>query len=139
NLGTSSVKSGRSRVLKIKLGRSIPKVMGDLIEVGQTMGNNIEGCLGQLVKIRWIEELNRKHKVNFVAIQETKIETIDLFSIKELWGNLSVDYVLSSSVGFSGGTWIPTPAKMTIITVYAPQDISEQRTLWDYIIHLIDT
>nr|GEZ48574.1 hypothetical protein [Tanacetum cinerariifolium] len=41
---------------------------------------NVQG-LGQTTKKNWIRELNRKFKVNFVAIQETKLETIDLFAI----------------------------------------------------------
>ncbi|GKE87225.1 hypothetical protein Tco_1564700, partial [Tanacetum coccineum] len=41
----SSVKSGSNRSLKLKLGGSILEVMEDLVEVGQTMGYNMEGCL----------------------------------------------------------------------------------------------
>ncbi|GJS90564.1 RNA-directed DNA polymerase, eukaryota [Tanacetum coccineum] len=115
--------------------------------------------LSQSAKKRWIQELNRKHKVNFVAIQETKIEKINLFSINSLWGNVSYDYAFSPSVGYSGGilcvwdsnmfvkesvtisdlfvairgTWISTSSKLLIISVYAPQEVSERRILWDYI------
>ncbi|GJU77185.1 RNA-directed DNA polymerase, eukaryota [Tanacetum coccineum] len=35
------------------------------------------------------------------------------------------------------GTWIPTSTKLLIISVYAPQELSEKRDLWDYL-HLID-
>nr|GFB92796.1 RNA-directed DNA polymerase, eukaryota [Tanacetum cinerariifolium] len=45
NICTSSIKSGRSRFLKIKLGGSLLDVMEDLIEAGQTMGYNMEGCM----------------------------------------------------------------------------------------------
>nr|GFA74320.1 hypothetical protein [Tanacetum cinerariifolium] len=45
--------------------------------------------LGQLTKKRWIRELNKKNKINFAAIQETKLESIDLFSIKELRGDFN--------------------------------------------------
>ncbi|GJV39152.1 RNA-directed DNA polymerase, eukaryota [Tanacetum coccineum] len=34
------------------------------------------------------------------------------------------------------GTWIPTSTKLLIISVYAPQELSEKRDLWDYL-HLI--
>ncbi|GJY86913.1 RNA-directed DNA polymerase, eukaryota [Tanacetum coccineum] len=73
---------------------SILDVMDDLIKVGQTMGYNIEGCLGHKDKKGWIRELCFLHKINFVALQETKIESIDLFSIKKLWG-LCLDRHLS--------------------------------------------
>ncbi|GKB06122.1 RNA-directed DNA polymerase, eukaryota [Tanacetum coccineum] len=63
---------------------------------------NIQG-LGNKAKKGWIQELNTKHRVNFVALQETKMEKMDLFSIKALWGNLSFDYAFSPSIGYSGG------------------------------------
>ncbi|GJY58836.1 RNA-directed DNA polymerase, eukaryota [Tanacetum coccineum] len=124
---------------------------------------NIQG-LGQLTKKRWIRELNMKNKINFVAFQETKLESIDLFSIKELWGNFSFDFTLSPSIGFSGGilcvwdpniflkdnatisdsfvavrgTWVSSSTKLMIVSVYAPQDLSEKKSLWEYITHIID-
>ncbi|GKA19100.1 RNA-directed DNA polymerase, eukaryota [Tanacetum coccineum] len=107
--GNSSAKSGSNRVLKIKLGGFIFEVMEGLVEIGQTMSFkmnllslNVQG-LGQSAKKNWIQELNRKHYVNFVAIQGTKMENIDLFSIKALWGNFSFDFAFSPSVGSSEG------------------------------------
>ncbi|GKB16780.1 RNA-directed DNA polymerase, eukaryota [Tanacetum coccineum] len=125
---------------------------------------NIQG-LGNKAKKGWIQELNTKHRVNFVALQETKMEKMDLFSIKALWGNLSFDYAFSPSIGYSGGilcvwdprlfvkdnstvsdsflaisgTWIPSSTKLLVISVYAPQDLTERRMLWDFIHHLIDS
>ncbi|GJX22165.1 hypothetical protein Tco_0226610 [Tanacetum coccineum] len=51
NEGTSSVKSGSIRVSKLKLGGSILEVMENLVEVGQTMGYNIEGCMKNIEAI----------------------------------------------------------------------------------------
>ncbi|GJX67465.1 RNA-directed DNA polymerase, eukaryota [Tanacetum coccineum] len=34
------------------------------------------------------------------------------------------------------GTWIPSSSKLLIISVYAPQELSEKRALWDYL-HLL--
>ncbi|GJT89436.1 RNA-directed DNA polymerase, eukaryota [Tanacetum coccineum] len=96
--------------------------------------------------------------------QETKVEKIDLFSLRNLWGNFSYDIAFSPSVGYSGGllcvwdpnlfskdsvtisdsfmairgTWTSTSTKLLIVSVYAPQDLSERKTLWEYISHLID-
>ncbi|GKC68389.1 RNA-directed DNA polymerase, eukaryota, partial [Tanacetum coccineum] len=79
-------------------------------------------------------------------------------------GNSFFDYALSSSFGNSGGilcvweptlfvkdnvtsfdnflavmgTWVPSSSKLLIISVYAPQDLTEKRVLWDYILRLID-
>ncbi|GJU74337.1 RNA-directed DNA polymerase, eukaryota, partial [Tanacetum coccineum] len=100
---------------------------------------NIQG-LGQSAKKSWTQEIYRKHKVNFVAIQETKMKDIGLFSIKALWGNFSYDFVFSPSVRSSRGilcvwgpnlfnkdnvtildyfvavrgTWVPTSTKLLI-------------------------
>ncbi|GJW89042.1 RNA-directed DNA polymerase, eukaryota [Tanacetum coccineum] len=124
---------------------------------------NVQG-LGHKAKKRWIQELNHKHGVNFLAIQETKMETIDLFNIKAIWGNYSFNYASSASVGYSGGnlciwdpilfkkenvtasdsflairgTWLPSSTKLLIISVYAPQDHVEKRMLWDYLLHLLE-
>ncbi|GJR71569.1 RNA-directed DNA polymerase, eukaryota, partial [Tanacetum coccineum] len=164
--GVSSVKCRSNQSLKLKLGGLILEVIKDLVEVGFKMNFlslNIQG-LGQSTKKNWIRELNRKYKVNFVAIQETKLENIDLFAIKALWGNFSYDFDVSPSVGYFGGllcvwdpnmfskdsvtisdsflairgTWISSSTKLFIVYVYAPQDLSERKTLWEYIIHMID-
>ncbi|GJU32554.1 hypothetical protein Tco_1176143, partial [Tanacetum coccineum] len=50
-------------------GGSILEVMENLVEVGQTMGYNMEGCLGQSAKKRWIQELNMTTSDSFVAIR----------------------------------------------------------------------
>ncbi|GJR64738.1 hypothetical protein Tco_0010803 [Tanacetum coccineum] len=89
---------------KFQASGSILKVMDELIKVAQTMG------LGNNAKKGWIQELNTKHSANFVDLQETKMEKMDLFSIKALWGNLSFDYAFSPSIGYSGGilcVWDP--------------------------------
>nr|GEZ08616.1 RNA-directed DNA polymerase, eukaryota [Tanacetum cinerariifolium]GEZ08954.1 RNA-directed DNA polymerase, eukaryota [Tanacetum cinerariifolium] len=149
---------------KHKVGGSILDLIDELETskiLDEFLSLNIQG-LGNKAKRRWINELCHKHKINFVTLQETKAENIDLCSIKELWGNLFFDHVVGSSIGCSGGivcvwdpnmfvkdhvsksdyfvalmgTWIPTSTKLLIISVYAPQELSEKRDLWDYL-HLI--
>ncbi|GJT69110.1 RNA-directed DNA polymerase, eukaryota [Tanacetum coccineum] len=160
----SNGKCGSNRSFKLKAGGLILDVMEDLIEIGHVMGYNMEGCLGHTSKKDWIQELNLKYKVNFATIQETKSEKIDLFAIKSLWGNFNFDFVYSPSVGLSGGilcvwnpnvfakesvtvsdsfvavrgTWISSSLKLMFVSVYAPQDISERKSLWDYIKHMIN-
>ncbi|GJZ68511.1 RNA-directed DNA polymerase, eukaryota [Tanacetum coccineum] len=166
--GVPSLRSSNSGSFKLKAGGSILDLMEELVSVGQTMGYNMEGCikdiesiigLGNKAKRRWVNELCHKHKINFVSLQETKAENIDLCSIQELWGNLFFDHVVGSSVGCSGGivcvwdptmfvkdhvsksdyfialmgTWTPTSSKLLIISVYAPQELSEKRELWEYL------
>ncbi|GKE52466.1 RNA-directed DNA polymerase, eukaryota, partial [Tanacetum coccineum] len=66
------------------------------------MSLNIQG-LGHEAKKGWINRLCSLHKLNFIALQETKMENIDVISIKSVWGNYSFDHDVSSSVGNSGG------------------------------------
>ncbi|GJY79348.1 RNA-directed DNA polymerase, eukaryota, partial [Tanacetum coccineum] len=166
NNGGISSHSGVKRSFNLKTGGSIMDVIENLVEIGQTMGYNMEGCkknLEDIVSSHGDSQLNTKHKINFVAIQETKLESIDLFSIREIWGNLSFDFSVSPSVGYSGGivciwdpacfakdnatisdnfvavrgTWVSSATKLMIVSIYAPQDLTEKRALWDYISHII--
>ncbi|GJR32202.1 RNA-directed DNA polymerase, eukaryota [Tanacetum coccineum] len=92
------------------------------------------------------------------------MESIDLFSIKALWGNVNFDHHVSSAIGNSGGilcvwdpnmfirehvspsdyflavmgTWSPTSTKLLVISIYAPQELMEKRDLWDYLCMMID-
>ncbi|GJY80626.1 RNA-directed DNA polymerase, eukaryota [Tanacetum coccineum] len=95
--------------------------------------------------------------------QETKMENIDLFSIKRCWENFAFDYVHSTFVGNSGrilcvwdpktfiilnatvsdyfvmvrGDWVPNGTKLLIILVYAPQELTDKKLLWDYLSHVM--
>ncbi|GJR94425.1 RNA-directed DNA polymerase, eukaryota [Tanacetum coccineum] len=123
---------------------------------------NVQG-LGHKTKNEWVKELNIKHKINFVALQETEMESISHMDVKCIWGNSNFQFVTSDSVGNSGGilcawedsifkkdcvsvsdnfialyrTWLSINAKVLIVVVYAPQSPVLKRTLWDYISGLI--
>ncbi|GKE59810.1 hypothetical protein Tco_1510177, partial [Tanacetum coccineum] len=62
--------------------------------------------LAQKAKKDGVKELCVKNKVNFLALQEIKIENMEIFSVKMCWGNYAFDYVHSDSVGNSGGARI---------------------------------
>ncbi|GJZ84117.1 RNA-directed DNA polymerase, eukaryota [Tanacetum coccineum] len=141
-----------------RTGGSILQLIEHLVKVGHTMRYSMEGCLTQKAKKYWVKELCVKNKVNLLSLQETKIESIELLSVKMCWGNFAFDYVHSDSVGNSGGIlcvwdpryfkknnvmvsdyfimirgiWVPTGKNLLIISVYAPQELSEKKTLWDY-------
>ncbi|GJS47171.1 RNA-directed DNA polymerase, eukaryota, reverse transcriptase zinc-binding domain protein [Tanacetum coccineum] len=94
-----------------RTGGSILNLMDELVKVGQTMGYNMEGCLAQKAKNDWVKELCIRNKVNFLTLQETKMEDVELFNVKMCWGNFAFDYVHSASVGNSGGilcVWDPS-------------------------------
>ncbi|GJW39584.1 RNA-directed DNA polymerase, eukaryota [Tanacetum coccineum] len=110
---------------KKKAGGSILEVIDDMIKVGQSMGFTMEGCLGSKAKKDWIKELNNKHKVNFLSVQETKLDCISDMDVKVLWGNYKFEYTISEAVRNSGGI------------LWAPQSITSKRSLWSYISSLI--
>nr|GEW64745.1 RNA-directed DNA polymerase, eukaryota, reverse transcriptase zinc-binding domain protein [Tanacetum cinerariifolium] len=138
-------KSGASRT-----GGSIVQIMDELVTVGQTMGYDMT-------------ELCVSNKVNFVSLQETKMESIDLWGIKRCWGNFDFDYVYSEAVGNScgilcvwdpnmfkklnatvsdfftivRGIWLPSGKRLLVISVYARQELRDKKMLWDYLVMVI--
>ncbi|GKD73446.1 RNA-directed DNA polymerase, eukaryota, partial [Tanacetum coccineum] len=92
------------------------------------------------------------------------MEQVNLFCIKSCWGNFAFDFIVSPSVGNSGGVlcvwdsnmfrkghatvsdyfiaimgkWVPNDKNLLIISVYAPQELSEKKMLWQYLNHMID-
>ncbi|GJX11990.1 RNA-directed DNA polymerase, eukaryota [Tanacetum coccineum] len=104
---------------------------------------NIQG-LAQKAKKDWVRELAMKHKVNFLSIQETKMEEIDVFSVRNCWGNYSYDFLHSNSVGNSGyfvivrGKWLKRDIDLLIVAIYAPHDPRDKRMVWDYLSHVIN-
>ncbi|GJS77776.1 RNA-directed DNA polymerase, eukaryota [Tanacetum coccineum] len=142
-----------------KKGGSVLGVLEEMIRVGRVVGYSMEGCLGNKTKKEWVKELTNNNKLNFIAIQETKMEKVPHMDVKFMWGNSNYDYVFSESIGNSGGilciweesifrknyvtisdsfvaiygTWIPNKTKILIVSIYAPQQPSLRRVLWDYL------
>ncbi|GJZ69585.1 RNA-directed DNA polymerase, eukaryota [Tanacetum coccineum] len=120
-------------------------------------------CLTHKAKNDWVKELCGSNKVNFLTLQETKMESIELFDIKRCWGNFAFDYVHSDSVGNSGGilcvwdpnsfvklsatvsdyfvilrgNWVSNGKLLLIISMYAPQELAEKKLVWDYLGHVM--
>ncbi|GKE83275.1 RNA-directed DNA polymerase, eukaryota [Tanacetum coccineum] len=157
NKNSESKRSGHSKYSVLpRTGGSILNLMEEVVKVGQTMG------LAQKAKKDWVKELCVKNKVNFVGLQETKMGSIDLSSVRSCWGNSNFDYVHSDSVGNSGGilciwdpnsfrrssftrsdyfvivrgVWLKSGIDLMIVVVYAPQEAKEKRMLWDYLAHV---
>ncbi|GJZ41835.1 RNA-directed DNA polymerase, eukaryota [Tanacetum coccineum] len=144
-------------------GGSILCVLEELVKVGQAMGYNMKG-LAQKAKKDWVKELCLKNKVNFLALQETKMENMNLWCVKACWGNYTFDYAHSDSVGNSGGilciwdpnsfqkdnvtvsdffiiirgTWLKSGVKILMVAVYAPHDLRDKKILWDYLEYIIN-
>nr|GEW35435.1 RNA-directed DNA polymerase, eukaryota, reverse transcriptase zinc-binding domain protein [Tanacetum cinerariifolium] len=107
---------------------SILGLLDEVVKVGQVMGYKMEGAKKDRVK-----ELCVKNKVNFLAIQETKMKNMDIVCVRQCCGNLGFEYVYSDAVGNSSGMWRLTGKKLLLIAVYAPHDIKDKQMLWDYL------
>nr|GEX75748.1 RNA-directed DNA polymerase, eukaryota [Tanacetum cinerariifolium] len=128
-------------------------------------GQNKEALngLGHKTKKEWVKELNLKHKVNFLTLQETKMNRITHMDVKCIWGNSDYNFITSDSVGNSGGilciwednvfikdhvtisdnfvaiygSWNSNKSRVLFVMVYAPQSIALKLVLWEYISLLI--
>ncbi|GKB11596.1 nucleotide-binding alpha-beta plait domain-containing protein [Tanacetum coccineum] len=94
-----------------------------------------ESGLAQKAKKDWAKELCVKNKVNFLAIQETKMEEIDLFSVRRCWGNSTFEHLHSNSDRFAK----PSERRANIdmrfpktISEDQSQDLSETFLTGDY-------
>nr|GEU60494.1 RNA-directed DNA polymerase, eukaryota [Tanacetum cinerariifolium] len=120
---------GQSAAIK---GGSVLGVLEEVIRVGQAMGYSMEGC--------------EKDTESIIRNQGDDAE------------NFNYDYVCSDSLGNSGGilciweatvfkkeyvtisdnfvaiygTWLPNNSRILFVAVYAPQQVSSKRVLWDY-------
>ncbi|GJZ74571.1 hypothetical protein Tco_0639036, partial [Tanacetum coccineum] len=65
-----------------------------------------------------------------VQVQETKLSRLDVFMVKNIWGNMSFDFATCSA---QEGTWMSTNTDLLFMSIYAPQDISRKRHLWSYV------
>ncbi|GKA02716.1 RNA-directed DNA polymerase, eukaryota [Tanacetum coccineum] len=104
-------------------GGSLLSLMDELVKVGQTMGYKMDGCMSNMTEI--IKSQGAK-EVNFLVLQETKMESMKIFSIKMCWGNFAFDYVHSDSVG----VWLKTGKDLLIVAVYAPHDFKDKQVLF---------
>ncbi|GKC64318.1 reverse transcriptase domain-containing protein, partial [Tanacetum coccineum] len=107
-------------------GFSLLARLEETIKVGLALGLNMEGCLGDLNKMRWIRDLCHKHMVNFLAIQESKMVKADLCMFRQ-------NYVVVD------GLWIPGDVHIRWITIYAPQSLSNKIALWSSLLQLTVT
>nr|XP_043616324.1 uncharacterized protein LOC122588274 [Erigeron canadensis] len=62
--------------------------------------NDDKGCER---KRKSINRILSKYRVTFLAIQETKMATSDIYRLKSLWGNHNFEFFESLSIGRSGG------------------------------------
>ncbi|GJR69948.1 RNA-directed DNA polymerase, eukaryota [Tanacetum coccineum] len=150
--GTDSMSCGHFKTSEApRTGGSILGLLEEVVKVGQG--------LAKKAKKEWVRELCNKYKVNFLTLQETKMESMDVFCARRCWGNMAFEYVHSEAVGNSGGVlcmwdpncftkksvtksdsfvlirgeWRLSGQNLMVIAVYGPQDAREKCMLWDYL------
>jgi hypothetical protein len=122
---------------------------------------NVRG-LGSRVKRKKIADLVRTEKLDFLALQETKMEVISDSLVHNLWGNSDCCWAFVPSVGSSGGIlsiwrkqysvllfsffgegflgvcldWGVIPQRIFLINIYSKCDLSAKRVLWSDILSL---
>nr|GEV36574.1 RNA-directed DNA polymerase, eukaryota [Tanacetum cinerariifolium] len=112
NDAQGSICSGHFKKSKVpRTGGSILQLIDELVNVGQTMGYDMTGCLAQKAKKDWVKELCVSHK----KMNET---VSDYFTMVR-------------------GVWVPSGKRLLIILVYASQELSEKKMLWDYLSFVI--
>ncbi|GLT45515.1 hypothetical protein SLA2020_193430 [Shorea laevis] len=116
---------------------------------------NVRG-LGSLVKRKEISKLVRIENLDFLFLQETKLEGIEMSLCRLLWNTDDFDWVMQKSNGNSGGLlcvwnkrnfvkssvveghgfigilgeWGKQRLKCTFVNVYAPCDRQRRLVLW---------
>nr|GFA07567.1 RNA-directed DNA polymerase, eukaryota [Tanacetum cinerariifolium] len=126
---TDSVSSGHFKISKAPRTRgSILGLLEEVVRVGHVMRYKMEGC--KKAKKEWVKELCNKHKVNFLSLQETKMEYMDTLCVKRCWGNMAFEFVHSDAVGNSGGILCE---KYMLIAIYAPHELNDKHRLLEYL------
>ncbi|XP_071741172.1 uncharacterized protein [Rutidosis leptorrhynchoides] len=104
----------------------------------------------------WVRDMCFKHGIQFLGVQETKMEKLEPFRIKCMWGNFCFEYACSLSRGRSGGilsiwdpnvltkdqiwcsdnfvimkgTWSGHSGDYFLVNIYSPQDPIAKIHLW---------
>nr|GFA17693.1 RNA-directed DNA polymerase, eukaryota [Tanacetum cinerariifolium] len=147
-----------------ELGNKEGKVRGLNLNIkGEGSDSVFHGTSRSQRHLVLVRELYVKNKVNFLALQEIKMENIDLVCVRSVWGNVNIEFVHSESVGYSGGilcawdprsfckrsaivldsfimvrgVWRLTSREILFIVVYAPHEPKEKHILWEYLIYEI--
>ncbi|GKV01451.1 hypothetical protein SLEP1_g14002 [Rubroshorea leprosula] len=111
----------------------------ELFVMGQNLGIQcqqneeevISRGLGSVIKRKEIFKLVSKEKPDFLFIQETKLEGVEVALCRKLWYSEDFDWVMQKSVGNSGGEWGKQRLKCNLVNVYAPCDKQRKAMLWE--------
>nr|GEW39691.1 RNA-directed DNA polymerase, eukaryota [Tanacetum cinerariifolium] len=110
----------------VKEGGSVFGVLEDILQVGQAMGYTMDGCVKDFERFigtqgdddvsRWIFYL--------LIFKEANVFKKDYATIPDNFVSIY-------------GTWLPINSKILFAAIYAPQEASCKRVLWEYVSILI--
>nr|GFA67444.1 RNA-directed DNA polymerase, eukaryota [Tanacetum cinerariifolium] len=106
-----------------KKGGSVLGVMEDMIRVGKVMGYSMDGCVKDLEQIKGTQGVGNSGGI--LCVWEATV-------FKKDYANISDNFVAIY------GTWLPSNSKVLFVAIYASQQVSRKRLLWDYVSTLID-
>ncbi|XP_071740692.1 uncharacterized protein [Rutidosis leptorrhynchoides] len=115
-------------------------------------------------KFRWGKRLICIEKTQFVALQETRLNTVNRNWINSLWNTSDCDFIQKKNIGKSGGQlliwdttqfeavssvnfesvigirgiWRKSGCKLNVINVYSPHDDSKKLKLWDQLSKILE-
>ncbi|GKV14958.1 hypothetical protein SLEP1_g25756 [Rubroshorea leprosula] len=154
-----SSRTGADVILRGRRGRSCTrkKVLEKMHVFLPSQSNPVAG------KRREVRDWVVKEKVQYLALQETKMEGMDRQTCRTLWGSDNFDFVAKPSCGKSGGLlcvwdnsifsmdrtiegenylglfgfWGLDRTPVFFVNVYAPCDVTRKRQLWRELINII--
>ncbi|GKE60540.1 nucleotide-binding alpha-beta plait domain-containing protein, partial [Tanacetum coccineum] len=123
-----SVVSGHFKKSMIpRTGGSIVGILDEMVKVGQVMGYNMEGCksnMADIIRSQGEEEYAQSDSVGNsggilcvwdpILFNKPSVTIYDYFVMVK-------------------GAWRTTGQLVLVITIYAPHDVSEKQTLWDFL------
>ncbi|GJU27390.1 putative RNA-directed DNA polymerase, eukaryota, reverse transcriptase zinc-binding domain protein [Tanacetum coccineum] len=111
------------------VGFSLLERLEETIKVGLTLGLNMEGCESTLAGLI----------ANNEECKETKMIHVDMWMLRQVWGNSHFNFASLSARGLSGveGMWTPNNIKIMWVAVYGPQSLSSKITLWSSLANMI--
>ncbi|GJR65058.1 RNA-directed DNA polymerase, eukaryota, reverse transcriptase zinc-binding domain protein [Tanacetum coccineum] len=108
-----------------RVGISMLEQLEETIKVDMALGFNMDGCEATLEKIN----------AEMGDVNETKLVCVDLWTLRQVWGNIQFDFASTSA----RGCWIQNGAKIMFIAVYAPQSLAGKIDLWSLLSRLISS
>ncbi|GKV29207.1 hypothetical protein SLEP1_g38153 [Rubroshorea leprosula] len=126
---------GVGKRLGFKFDNNEEEIQSKLLEAvnreGAERKDAIGRGLGGALKKKEVRRLVQVEKPDFLFLQETKLEKVDVSICRQLWNSDEFDWVVKGSFGASGGEWGANKKQYFLINVYGPNDRQKNASLWE--------